>query len=217
MIKDKWISKCYQKSNFSSTRQVLIPTQEFCKQFLQWSLTSTSSTWLLILLKKKKKSRCDSKLVRWWCFQNGPFLNKHWEGRHKDIWVVTQICYKMCKLGRVVVRVKAFNEAKVQVLEKRFKFGDLVVYCYYFIVVEPAAWDKRTGQGERTGVDWIVLHRSAFQKQPFFTLFSRDVSICILARLQRFMTTVVTSSIKPRSTCSVMKCRQLKKRGNNNT
>lgn len=59
----------------------------------------------------------------------------------------------------------------------------------------------------------FVSYLSCFSKTTLSTLLIQNLSICILACLQSFMTMVVTSSIKTRFTCSVWSPVYWKKKG----
>lgn len=150
--------------------------------------------------------------------------------RFKDISTVSPKCHKTVynfwlffllidrALLLVVSKSPRFGEKRsLQSHHCRFEVSKLCLLLFFFLQL----WHQRPEikglgiPGERASADCFVLHPSCFSKTH--TFFHRNVSICIHARLQSFMTVVVTSSIKTRSTCSAMKCRQLKKRGNNNT
>lgn len=79
--------------------------------------------------------------------------------------------------GCVVCHIKAFNEAKVNVLDKRLRFGRLVFNCYYrFTVVSPAAEIKRPDKEKESARTGLFYTRAAIQKQPFLHfLFPRRV------------------------------------------
>lgn len=152
--------------------------------------------------------------------------------RYQNVMKLYTNCFFPLLIGLLLLVVSKFSmrqkskfwrKASLQPHHCRFEVWKLFYYynffLFFFPVVAPAAWDKRTGHCWRTSRCGLLCFTPELllKNNRFHTCFHRNVSICILVRLQSFLTTAVTSSIKTRSTCSVMKCRQLKKRGNNNT